>query len=536
MALPLNNTQWPPVELDDITPKMAEWSAWWANDTNALTGVYGASGPGPARRGVINRVVEWFWSAKASDNDSGMSKLHVPIASDLCQVSADLLFSEPPIITVENEAAQERLGLIAGPQLDLVLVSGAEVSAALGGQYLRVVWDESLRKNAFITRVDADGAVPSFRYGELVAVTFWRVVHVDGGQITRHLERHELDAFGIGVIYHGLYQGDAYNLGMTIPLDAHDSTAGLARAVDMDGKVSTETPGLAVGYAPNIGPNRRWRLHPYGANLGRSDLDGLEPLMDAFDRVYSSLMRDIELGKARLLVAESALQDLGPGKGAVFDTDQAVFTGLRLPPTAMGEAKFPVEQVQFAIRVDEHLKAAEALYAQIVRTAGYSSQTFGEKDTSANERTATEVTAKERRSYLTRDRKIRALKPVLEAVLAKALAVDAVKFNTGATAGPVTVEFADAVQVAPEVLARTASLLRAAEAASTQVLVESVHPDWDETAVLEEVARIVAERTAANPPIPDPLFTDGSVTDGPANANTEPTGTKPGTDKPPVNS
>jgi A118 family predicted phage portal protein len=486
------------------------------------------------RRGVINRVMDWFWSAKASDGDAGMAKIHVPIASDLCQVSADLLFSEPPAITVEGDKAQERLDLIAGAQLDMTLVAGAEVSAALGGQFLRVVWDDTLFQHAFITRMDADGAVPTFRYGQLTAVTFWRVVHVDGGIITRHLERHELDAFGVGVVFHGLYKGDAGNLGIAIPLTDHDATAGLAMAVDGDSKVSTETPGLAVGYAPNIGPNRRWRLHPYGASLGRSDLDGLEPLMDAFDRVYSSLMRDIEMGKARLLVAESALTDLGPGKGAVFDTDQAIFTGLRLPPGAMGDAKFPVEQVQFAIRVAEHLSAAEALYAQIVRTAGYSSQTFGEKDgNGAGDTTATEVTAKERRSYLTRDRKIRALKPVLEQILAKALAVDAAKFNTGVTPGPVTVEFADAVQTSPEALARTAGLLRTARAASTKVLVEMVHPDWDEETVDEEVARIVDEEALANPPMPDPMFADGGVDNGPATANKPDTG--PGS-KPPINS
>lgn len=529
MALPPNNAVWPPVELADIAPKMAEWSAWWANDTQALSGVYGGAA-GTSRRGVINRVMEWFWAPKTSDSDAGMTKIHVPIASDLCQVSADLLFSEPPAVSTENEDAQTRLDLIAGPQLDLVLVAGAEVAAALGGQYLRVVWDSSLKQNTFITRVDADGAVPSFRYGELVAVTFWRVVHVDGGVITRHLERHELDASGVGVVFHGLYKGDSNSLGMAIPLTDHDATAALAQAVDGDGKISTETPGLAVGYAPNIGPNRRWRNHPYGASLGRSDLDGLEPLMDAFDRIYSSLMRDIELGKARLLVSDSALTDLGPGKGAVFDTDQAIFTGLRIPPGAMGDAKFPVEMVQFAIRVAEHLQAAEALYAQIVRTAGYSSQTFGEKDTSANERTATEVTAKERRSYLTRDRKIRALKPVLEQILAKALAVDAVKFPSGSKPGPVTVDFADAVQVSPETLARTASLLRAARAASTKVLVETVHPNWDETTVDEEVDRILAEESAANPPLPDPMFLNGDANGPAAGADTTGTDGVPATD------
>jgi hypothetical protein len=77
------------------------------------------------------------------------------------------------------------------------------------------------------------------------------------------------------------------------------------------------------------------------------------------------------------------------------------------------------------------------------------------------------------------------------------------------------------VQDSPLAIAQTVQALRAAEAVSDQVAVGMVHTDWDEDEVLEEVARIVAERKAAQPPaLPDPMFmhpTDGSLTDGGAN-------------------
>ncbi|KRE79955.1 hypothetical protein ASG71_07935 [Arthrobacter sp. Soil763] len=518
--MPAPGTAWPPKDHADIAAAYDTWSAWYSNEVAQLSAVYGRT---TTRPGLLNRVASWFWTPKDTVDtvdDQGLVKLHVPVASDLCQVSADLLFSEPPAVTVEdpkaNTKAQERLDLIAGAGFDQTMTSFAEVSAALGGGYLRITWDGTLRDHVFLTKVDADGAIPEFRYGHLTGVTFWRVVGTDASRVFRHVERHELDSFGVGVIIHGLYEGTTDNLGSPRALADHPATEHLAAVVDADSTVSTETPGLAVGYAPNIGPNRRWRLNPAGANLGRSDLDGIEPLMDALDRVYSSLMRDIELGKGRALVSSTALDDNGPGRGATFNVDKAVFTGLKIPPDAMKDAKFPVEVIQFKIRVDEHLTAAAALYGQIIRTAGYSAQTFGEKDESGGNTTATEVTAKERRTYLTRDRKIRNLKPVLETLLSKALEVDAKVFNTGVQPVPVTVTFADAVQESMESLARTAQLLRAAEAAATKTLVAMVHPDWDEEDIKAEAEAIRAERSM----FPDPGLTGtvpaDEVTDGTA--------------------
>lgn len=505
MALPEAGITWPPKNIADIHEAMATWSAWYSNEVAQLATAYSK---GAQRQGLLNRVASWFWTPKDNDAETGMAKLHVPVASDLCQVSSDLLFSEPPTVMVEdpktNTTAQERLDLIAGAGFDQTMTSFAEVSAALGGGYLRITWDSELYDHVFLTKVDADGAIPEFRYGRLTAVTFWRIVGTDGQRVFRHLERHE-QVNKIGVIIHGLYEGTADNLGNPRPLADNPATAHLATEVDAEGMVSTESPGLAVEYAPNIGPNRRWRLHTVGANLGRSDLDGIEPLMDAFDRIYSSLMRDIELGKGRALVAKSALTDNGPGKGASFDTDQAIFTGLNIAPGSMADAKFPVEVIQFKIRVTEHLEAAADLYSHIIRTAGYSAQTFGEKGEDGAQQTATEVTSKERRSYLTRDRKIRNLKPVLEKLLTKALLVDAAKFGSGVAEVPVTVTFADAVQESMESLARTAQALRAAEAAATKTLVAMVHPDWEDEAVDKEVSLILAERSM----FPDPQL-DGT--------------------------
>src|SRR5690606_4592477 len=146
------------------------------------------------------------------------------------------------------------------------------------------------------------GAWPEFRWGRLLAVTFWRVVQETEFITVRHLERHELDAQGNGVILHGLYQGTRDQLGHVVPLTENEATRGLQVDASGASTVFPRTPGLGVVHVPNQRPNRLHRAHPVGRDLGRSDLQGVEGLLDSLDEAYTSWMRDIRLGKARLFV------------------------------------------------------------------------------------------------------------------------------------------------------------------------------------------------------------------------------------------
>jgi A118 family predicted phage portal protein len=515
VPLPTGGGAWPPPAIADLLPTLDQWSAWYAGSVEGLTAAYGTSTAqrvdrtSQYRGGVVGAAARFFWGRPVGDLTKPQTRLHVPIAADLCQTSADLLFADPPTISSPDETTQERLAELVDEGLHSALAEAAEVSAALGGVYLRVTWDRGVSDRPFVTSVHADGAVPEFRYGRLSAVTFWHVVKVEGQQIWRHLERHETTADGIGVILHGLYQGGHGELGRPVPLTEHPSTAPLAALVDADSSISTLSPGLAVVYIPNQRPQRRWRTHPLGRNLGRSDLDGVEPLMDALDETYSSWMRDLRLGKARILASESVLDNLGPGRGATFDTDQEVFSPLRVL-TSRESNGLPIEQVQFAIRVEEHARTAQQLTEDILRSVGYSTQTFGESQDGAAV-TATEVHSRERRSFNTRDRKLRHWRPGAHALVTKLLAVDRAVFGTVVTTDGLEVAFNDTVQDSPETLARTAQLLRQAEAASTRTLVELVHPDMEQTQIDEEVGRILVESGRA---VPDPI--DGPLPDDPA--------------------
>lgn len=527
MPLPANGTPWPPRQLEKIMPDIATWSAWYEGTPEALSRAYGGrttNGPteaGNARLGGVRGLLRRFWWGRTVDASTERpDQLHVPIASDLCRASADLLYAEPPTLTVTDgqdgaaSATQERLNTYVDDGFHGTLATGAEVGAALSGRYHRVTWDQTVLDRPFLTTVDADAALPEFRWGRLVAVTFWHVLSADGQTVYRHLERHELDATGHGLILHGLYQGTTADLGMAIPLTDHAATAGLAPLVDETGAlVAGRTPGLCVEYIPNQTPQRRWRRDPIGQYLGRSDLDGVEQLMDALDEAYSSLMRDVRLGKSRIIVPQHMLTNTGPGQGAGFNLDREVYEGLAMPTPEDG--KDQITPQQFSIRVDEHLRTCADLTLRIVQTAGYSAQTLGETDTGTM--TATEVHARERRSYLTRDRKIRLERPAVARLAQKMLSIDQAVFNTqGIVVQPVTVTFSDTVQDSMLELAQTVQALETARAASTETKVTLLHPDWGDDEVKAEVALINAQYalTVTDPDAPPPGTESTATGDG----------------------
>jgi len=149
---------------------------------------------------------------------------------------------------------------------------------------------------------------------------------------------------------------------------------------------------------------------------------------------------------------------------------------------------------QFQIRFNEHRSTADALVQAIVEGAGYSAQTFGEAPTSGGAITATEVEDRNRRTILSRGKKMIYWRQGVKDILYGLMSVDAVVFGRhGLQPARPDVTFPDAVLPSPQELAQTAVALSTAHAASVQTLVQLVHPDWDQDKVDEEVELIRAE-------------------------------------------
>lgn len=518
MPLPTGDMTWPPTD-DRVQNALADWDAWYSSDPDRLEARYLNRGyrevndrPVQYRGGVVGRLARWFWGNPTSPGEK-RDKIHVPLAGDIARTSSELLFSEPPkLIAAEDasDATQTALDALVDGGLQPTLLEAGEVCAALGGAYLRVVWDDTVSDRPWIDTVAADRAVPEFAYGRLRGVTFWTVLEAEDPadrRVFRHLERHER-----GRIFHGLYEGSATSLGAARPLADHPATEPLASLVDSEGGLNTGAPDhLTAAYIPNVRPARSWRHIPTAAYWGQSDFQGIEGLMDALDETYSSWMRDIQNGKGRVIVPDSMLESLGPGKGASFNEDRRIYAGLNMLPRP-GDPS-PLTVVQFEIRVAEHRDTCQALMEQAVRQAGYSAGSFGESDGQAV--TATEVKARNRRSLATAGRKGTYWAPGISSIAAAYLAVLAgPRFReTGLDLEPPAVELQDGISEGPTELATTAELLTRAEAASTEVKVRMVHPDWDDErveaeadAILKETGKLVADPAMTGAEGPGPGF------------------------------
>lgn len=517
MGLPARNTPFPLPNSSAILDQMELWASWWAGDTGALRDAYQEQSNdhdrSPGLRGLLRRM---WWGRVPGPGTIGRNRdaqMHVPVAADIAQGSADLLYAEPPALILPDEAQFEattsRLQTYVDDGLHDTLASGAEAGAVFGGRFHRVTWDGRVfADRPFLTTVHADRAWPEFAWGRLVAVTFW-TDYGDagtslGGLRYRHIERHELDPEGNGIVLHGLYLGPADNLGEPVDLTRIPATERLADQVNEDGVLDApRTPGLMVEYFPNRTPQRLWRNHPIGQFLGRSDFDQTEPLMDALDETVASWMRDIRLGKARIVAPESAMESAGPGSPLSLDLDREVFATINTftRGDATSSRGLPLEAIQFALRVVEHERTARFFANEIVQRSGYSVRQFQDPAPGETNKTAAEVHAEQGLSRRTRSRKMRLEEPRLARLVEKMLSVDvALGRANGVLPVRPGVEFTDSVQDSPLALGQTLQALRGARAASTETLVRMLHPDWGGEDVMGEVAQIMAEEGAPADP------------------------------------
>lgn len=491
MPLPAKGTRWPPID-PSVQADMADWSAWYAANPDRLSYRYRNrhrdnarfgtpdNRPSQYRGGMVGRVARWFWGEPTPFGEKRAS-LHMPLAKDIARTSSDLLYSEPPTLKATNKATQERLEDLMDAGMKRTLIASGEICAALGGSYLRVVWDDEVSDRPWASLVHADGAAPEFAYGDkLRATTFWTVLAVDGQKVIRHVERHEP-----GVILHEVYEGSEDNLGKPIGLKAFRQTEKLL-------PVRTLPIGkrLACTYIPNTMIAGDWRDLPGAAGLGASDYQGAEGFLSSIDETYSSWMRDIRVAKSRIIVPSGYLLNNGPGSGATWE-DREVYAQMNVPPTSDQQ----ITLNQFAIRHEEHRATIEELVGKVIRNAGYSGGTFGD-DSGGPAVTATEIKARSARSMSTRARKTELGAVGIADITEVILMLEASGMFPGVTGVEVErpdVIFQDSVQDDIKALAETATLMAQAEAASVETKVALLHPEWEEQAQREEVDRILKQ-------------------------------------------
>lgn len=531
--LPAPNTEWPPRDERARYDRMRINSTWYGGERAQLAAMQGGvqiTVTGGVRTtlnpngGVASTQASGstaFWGARNNDHEVD-DRRHLPVAEDIAALSAEVLFATRPQIvvdgptevvqsddgkaqaerpTVATRAAQQRLDAILDRcNFHQTLMAAAETAAPLGAVGLRIAIDRGhIIDRPVIVRVDADAMLPQYTWGQLGGVWFWRVVGAEKNAVYRHVESH----VG-GWVYHGLYLGDPQNLGDRIPLADHPATRPLVPQVNDEGGIQIALGGGATAVSiPNMLPDPLDRQNP----AGRSDYTpAVRGIFDDIDRVYTNLMQSIEDAQSRLFLDESLLERGAAGQGETFNQDQRMFRRINMPPVDGEMTRMPIEKVQFEMRVEEYLKALDALVTKAIEAAGYTAE--ARQDEAGRQMTATEYSGRNQRSMRTRGKKIGYWQAELESILTTFASVDVDEFHpieyvdgvpVVVQAFPVRVEFPPAMQPTIVELAATAEALQRAKAASTATLVKTVHPEWDELEVQDEVDRIMNEGSALDP-------------------------------------
>jgi A118 family predicted phage portal protein len=484
-VLPNKNISFPPKEIIQEYSEIYEADAWFSGSAERLANFYAGSvyPTGSLANDffsdIYNQTVapkRKFWAKELYDERRVM--VHVPIAGDIARTSADLLFSESPKFTVQNEQTQKRLEeIILSSNIQNKLIEGAETASAIGGIYYKINWSADDFNYPILSIAQPDSAIPVFKWGKLVECTFWKEIKKEELKNTsivyRLLEHHSK-----GKIEYGLYKGDEDFLGMRIGLQAIEETSGL-----LD-EINTGIDDILCRYIPNVLPNKKYR----GSNFGQSDFASLYGLMDALDETYSSWMRDIRLAKSRIIVPESFLQKTENGD-FVFDVDREVFTPLDIDPITSKDVG--VTMSQFEIRAEQYEKTILELLHRIISSSGYSPQSFGLSIDGNTSGVA--LSLRERQSYITKEKKTRYWKPALIDLIYLMLQVDSIHLNSRVVPEKPNIEFGDSEQTDMNRIASTIDLLARSMSASIETRIKMINPDLSEQQVIEEVEKIKEE-------------------------------------------
>ena len=490
-------SQWPPPGHAQMRARWKGWRALWSGDLDWLKRDLPALAPGG------------YWARRAVK--PGGRELHVPLAADIARTSATLVAGDTPAMKWEDDkpaqAAWNNLADEVG--WATLLLEAFEVASATGGTYLRPAWDESVADHPLGQVVPADEALAEFRFGRLRQVTFVQELpapdgwnQLERGEVWRHLEHHEP-----GEIRHELWLGNASSVGRPIPLADHPAVAGLPGVIDTR---SIRPKRILCEYFPNDLPNPLTTLP-----LGRSDLQGVETLLDALDEVYDSWMRDIQLAKARILASKEALDPVAQAAGGsggglfrrrgtatparTFDTDADVFHWMDIPGEDTNGKPMPFTLVQFEIRFEAHERSALGLIEQIVSRPGFAPQTFGLHVD--GQLSGTAMRRRDIRSHQSKDRKRGYAKNPIERFAETLMLIGAAKFGTAKPAKRPVLEWKETSLADPLENAQVIELLTRAQALSLEVRVAMAHPDWDSDQVDDEVDRLMKERDSLLAPV-----------------------------------
>jgi len=493
MAFLPENSIFPPAEWVGWFDKYNEWSSWYSGDPKFLFDYYKIQSIG-------NEIAQMKFWARIDDNERN-GIVHLPAANDICTTSSNLLFSEKVNITYEeNNISGERIKVFLNENgFDNLLLEGAELCAALSGCVLKLDIEPKLLTIPIMSIVTPNQFLPTFWRSRLWEILFFKTIKSDNSQnIWRLFENRRKEDNGF-IVEYKLFKGRLDNVGNEIDINSIEEL----KDMNLEDMKYYNIDGLGCVYVPNMRPNK---LVP-SSSLGINDYNSELTLMDALDEAWTSWMRDLELGMAQIFIDEELITRNQPsliisGSSQSIDSTylnkfskyKKAFTKLNLTQWKLSGnvGVKPIENIQFDIRVDEHLKTCEKLFYQIITNCGYSPQTFGLGDL-GNVASGTALKILERKSQLTREKKSRYWLPAIRSILIQMQQFDRAVGFKSYEYQDITLEIQDSIINDSKEVSEVVRNLSQAQAASTYTKVKLQHPDWNDEKIIEEVDRILKE-------------------------------------------
>jgi hypothetical protein len=440
------------------------------------------------RRRYRNDKTELLQWAPNINNDANKVSTYTPVGwpREICRFSAALLFSESPQVDVGDALKPALAKLLEVNDFGAFAILGGVKAASEGRVGIRVIRDDVIdRTTPLLTLIPEDQIVWDIRHGTFYAggmVVITRQPDHDKPDVYRLLEEHTS-----GSVTRKLYLGDERDLGKEVALTALDEFNALK---------PVESTGLDK---PTLIP---WENVPGH----ESDLFGMGPLFDELNEAESLLLDRARKSIPRVFVDRSLADEAGK-----LDIDGYIFTGgakMRMP---LGQtAASTVEVVQPHFLSAEHIEWVDHITQLMVTTAGYSPLTWGIQGKTASIARAVSGYAmklSQLRTLLQRSAKEHMALQALGWATATALCM----MDDGHTVSDYLpdIELGDGLPNDPLDGAQEVAFLRQAAAASTETLVQTVHPTWGPEAVEAEVQLNMDDD--ANPPGAGPALGLGPI-------------------------
>lgn len=325
----------------------------------------------------------WRFVKKSGLYQGGSRKMSLLNAAKvLCDRFAFFTFAEQPELVFSDGKTEkyvrgvlERTGLLGR------MTEYLSRAYAMGGCVFRPYIDGG---KIGVDCVYGGGFLPLDMSADRINGGCFRSIKYSGGNVYTLFERHGLDD-GAPVVSYRLFRGkDGYSPGEEIPVgEIYPLPEEAVRFGGIGGEPLFSC--FRTAFTNNIFPD---------VPLGISVFANAEDTLKAIDVAFDSFAREFILGRKRIIVPSSCVQtvvDIATGEQRqYFDADDEAYVALKCDE----ERDLKITDNTVELRVDEHIKAINALLNLLCFQAGLAPGTFSfEAETGV--KTATEIISRD---------------------------------------------------------------------------------------------------------------------------------------------